>query len=364
MWVQLVVIFLATIIYILYRLRPDYNSNMSRKWYIITVCMVLVLQSGLRSYSVGEDTYTYFVQFEHTKKMLWSEIFQGFTNVYLVGEGKDPGYPLFVKIFQIISNNYSVYLLFVASIFFCAFGTFIYKNSYKTKDILIIVILYQALFYEFFSITGTRQVIAVAFTLFGFHYIKERKFFKFMLLMLPAVTIHLSSLIFVPFYFVANIKSPRLCIIGALGAFPLLVQFANDMATILVSALGSNIYLAYVQSSFQTDGARGFALFFILFVILTLLFYRGIKRDVPESYFSFNALSLALIFTPLTWVDPSFMRVVQYFSIFMLLVLPYLLNHSSKNYLVRLILYLLCMLFLITYIIIGEEEYEFVWQTF
>ena len=363
MFVQLSVIFLVLIIYLLYRIRPDYNSSKVRKEYVIIVSVLLILQSGLRSYSTGDDTISYFMQFEQIKYVLWSDIFQGFSDVYIDGSGKDPGYPLFVKITQIIFSQYTLYLLFVALIFFAAFGDFIYRNTSKIKDILIIVILYQALFYDFFSITGTRQAIAVAFTLLGFQYIKDRKLLKFILLMLPAVTIHFSSLVFIPFYFIGNVKLPRLNLVVSLVAFPILVIYAHSIALTLVSSLDLNVYLAYVQNDFKTGGARGFSLFFILFVISSLLFYREIREHVPNSGFSYNALSLALIFAPLTWVDPSFMRVVQYFSIFMLLLLPSLLNYSSKSYIIRLILYILCIIFLLVYIIIADEEYKFVWQT-
>ena len=181
--------------------------------------------------------------------------------------------------------------------------------------------------------------------------------------MLPAVTIHFSSLVFIPFYFIGNVKLPRLNLVVSLVAFPILVIYAHSIALTLVSSLDLNVYLAYVQNDFKTGGARGFSLFFILFVISSLLFYREIREHVPNSGFSYNALSLALIFAPLTWVDPSFMRVVQYFSIFMLLLLPSLLNYSSKSYIIRLILYILCIIFLLVYIIIADEEYKFVWQT-
>jgi transmembrane protein EpsG len=42
--------------------------------------------------------------------------------------------------------------------------------------------------------------------------------------------------------------------------------------------------------------------------------------------YAFNAFALALLFIPLTWVNPSAMRVVQYFSIFMLLLVPEIIH--------------------------------------
>ena len=363
MWVQLIVISLATIIYLYYRIYSECESRRVRKEYVVIVSILLILQSGLRNYSVGEDTYSYLMQFIYTDTQSWSSVFRGFVDVYIDGEGKDPGYPFFVKVCQLVLREYSAYLLLVAFIFFTSFGHFVYRNTRQMRDVLIIVVLYQALFYDFFSITGIRQVLAVSFTLWGFQYIKERKLLKFMLLMLPAISLHLSSLVFVPFYFIGNIKSSRMFLVCSLVLFPILVLWSKHIVEFIVSPLASTGYASYSQFDFETDGALGFALFFVMFILLSLLFYRGVRYHVTDSHFIYNALSVALVFTPLTWVDPSFMRLVQYFSIFMLLMLPSLIDFSSRSAIVRIILYLICMFFLVVYIVIGDREYKFVWQT-
>src|SRR5690606_22288512 len=123
---------------------------------------LLILQSGLRHVAVGADTYQYSLIFERVKSLSWAEIFSSVTAYYDFGEGKDPGYLVFQKIFQYISDDYQVYLIFVAILFFSALGYFIYKNTRRVSDALFAFVLYSTLFYAMFSITGIRQTLATA----------------------------------------------------------------------------------------------------------------------------------------------------------------------------------------------------------
>ncbi len=100
------------------------NNNLVRKKYIRIICFILILQSGLRNVAIGEDTYTYFLGFEDVKTMSWQSIIDAFKNLINYGDGKDPGYFVFQKIFQIFSLNFQVYLFFLAVLFFSAFGIF------------------------------------------------------------------------------------------------------------------------------------------------------------------------------------------------------------------------------------------------
>ena len=63
--------------------------------------------------------------------------------------------------------------------------------------------------------------------------------------------------------------------------------------------------------------------FLILILLCGILVYLS-KRKFPLliSDYVVVAIALAIIFTPLVWVDPSLMRVVQYYTIFMLIALP------------------------------------------
>ena len=139
----------------------------------------------------------------------WPELWDNFRNVYVLGEGKDAGYPLIEKVFQLISGDYRVFLFFIAIIFFTALGYFIYTQTRYIRDVFLAVVIYEVLFYSFFSITGLRQTLATVFTFYGLHFIRQRRLWQYTLLILCAAFIHKSVLLFYPFYFIARLKRPK-----------------------------------------------------------------------------------------------------------------------------------------------------------
>lgn len=338
------------------------DPEIIRKHYITFVCIIFIFQSGLRHLAVGADTYAYYNMFQDVVHIPWTDILQDFVNVYVSGIGKDPGYPLLEKIFQIFFSEYRMFLFFVAILFFTAFGQFIYKNTNHLRDAVFAFILYQALFYFFFSITGLRQTIATAFTLWGFEYIKKKKLIPFLFLILFAATIHKSVLIFLPFYFIANIRQTKLIFTTAIILFPVFMIAKRSFAFLLANISSSNAYMMYAESTLKT-GATTFTTLILLIAIFSWLFMGKVLKTYPQSYRFYNAMALAIAFTPLTWVDPGLMRVVQYYSIFMLIFIPTIINSICiKTKSLRTYIYMIIITALILLIIKTTGEYKFLWQ--
>lgn len=113
MEIQLLVLMLAFLGAWYYSLLPaatPIRENRNRKNYIIFICIILILQSALRHVAVGADTYAYYLKFEEIKLTSWQEIWENFRSVYVLGEGKDAGYPLIQKVFQFFSGEYRIFL--------------------------------------------------------------------------------------------------------------------------------------------------------------------------------------------------------------------------------------------------------------
>ncbi len=369
MEIQLLVLMLALLGAWYYSLLPaatPIRENRNRKNYIIFICIILILQSALRHVAVGADTYAYYLKFEEIKLTSWQEIWENFRSVYVLGEGKDAGYPLIQKVFQIIFPDYRFFLFAVASFFFWTLGRFLWFNTSHIRNCLIAICLYQALFYGFFSITGIRQTIATSFTLLGYEYIKKRRFTPFLLLILGGALIHKSVLIFLPFYFIAQIKHVKVFLLGIIVILPIVFISARRFAVILAQLSTSENYMNYAISDYETAGAKMFLVFMIIIVCSTLVLYRDISSFESEKIkLVINACALSLIFTPLTWVDPSLMRVAQYYSIFTLLLLPVIIEsvvrqHNLRN--LRNLVFAVVILLLGMIIIKHNAAYGFLWE--
>jgi hypothetical protein len=340
----------------------DVNDPIIRKRYIVFISVILILQSGLRNIAVGADTYTYFLIFESVKKMSWSDIYTQIVAFYGLGIGKDPGYLAFQKIIQYVIPNYQLFLLIIAILYFSALGNFIYKNTIRFKDTIFAFVLYSALFYSFFSITGHRQTIATAVILYSFELIKKRKLIPFLLIILLASTIHKSALIFLPFYYISPIKYTRFFFWSIASIFPVLMLYRIQVTELLTNT-GGEVYSVYGE--YEGAGTYTFTAMLLLIALASWWRFKPTLRLNPQVQPFYNALLLAILFTPLTWVNPSAMRTVQYFSIFLLLLIPSVIqsfqNQSKKTE--KFIYWILILSLVLLYIKSGwQHEYRFFWQ--
>lgn len=364
MYIQFLIIFLAIIGAWGYSVHSTpLNRDSQRKKYVIFVCILLVLQSALRNVAVGSDTYAYFVSFEDIKTSSWTQIWQNFYDVYVLGDGKDAGYPLLEKMFQTILPDYRLFLFAVAVFFFWAFGRFLYGNTNHIRDVLVGLCVYQVLFYEVYSISGIRQTIAVGFTLIGYEFIRKQKLIPFFTIIIIASLIHKSALLFLPFYYIARLKWSRQMLIGATVALPLIFPWVNRFAALLVQVSASDAYLDYLESDTKASGAHMFCAFMVLIAlasigkIKTLLANRSV-----EMHSIVNAFSLAIIFTPLPWVDPTLMRIVMYYSIFSIVLLPAVINCYAPQRTIRNVIIVVAIIVFCVVIIHRDGSYAFFWE--
>lgn len=359
------IVYLGTIIIILiwgriYLNREARYQQSYKSQYISAVSILLILQSGLRNWAVGADTYQYYNRFEEVKHATWANVQDTVSQYYLFGIGKDPGYDVFQKVIQYVLPHYQLFLIFIAVIFFSALGNFIDKNTSRLSDAVFAYVLYSCLFFSFFSITGQRQTIATAASLYGYELIKKRKLMPFLLLIVMASTIHKSVLIFVPFYFIAPLKKTALYYWSALLLFPVLMAYKMIFLQIIQDLGGYTKYEMY-----EGAGTYTFSLMLLLVAVVALWRMKIVLWQNEAAKPAYNALIFALIFTPLTWVNPSAMRIVQYYSIFMLVLIPAVINSfeiesiKMRNMAYAVSLYLLIGLFINANI---NSEYKFFWQ--
>lgn len=365
MYIQLLVLFLAFLGLVYYHQQKlnGRDDSLVRKRYIAFCCVILILQSGLRNVAIGADTYAYQLAFEVVKEKSWQEVFDNFYQVYVLGEGKDAGYGLFVKLFQVFSDNYRAYLFVVAAIFFISFGRFVYFNTTNLRGVFIVMCVYQVLFYSFFSITGIRQTLATAVIFFAYEFIVKRRLFSFLLLCFAAALIHKSALLFVPFYFLATKKCPVRTLVLVLLSLPVVFVMIRQIAYFLTSSSFSESYAVYANSTNDSGGAQ-MVLLFMLFVAAGVIIFRKRYRQVEAWKLPImNAFAIALFFIPLTWVDPGFMRVAMYYSIFTMFLLGSLVDNFDSSYnnqgdvIAFFTVLLLCVV-----LVKRDADYAFFWE--
>ena len=332
-----------------------FKSDTNKKIYCSIIAFQWILISGLRHIDIGADTDSYLIKFKNIKRISWPEIFSNITDYLFRGkEVKDPGYDLFQKAVQVFSSNYRFLLIVIAIIFTSIMVIWIYKNS---KLPCFSFILYSTLFYSFFSVTGHRQTLATAVIVFwGYKYIKERKLIKFLIVSFIAFLLHKSSLVVIPFYFIANIPITLPYVIIAL----IVVAVVAISGKNLYGVVGGFLGFSEEQIEYDVGGAETYALILTLVSIIILLFYHYYKNNTDKARHIFNITLLTLMTSLLVFQNQSFMRIQQYYSLFLMISFPEVILSFNKKE--RALAYGFTITVLIVYLMYNNPQYYFFWQ--
>lgn len=353
------------------RVMPE-ETNRNRKALFVLETLIWIVLSGLRRWDIGEDTSTYAYMFEREMTLPWSSVWDEFTKKYILQLPGvvDPGYKVFEKITHFITKDYQCFLVIVAVIFFASLALFLYRNSYFP---VLSYTLFSSMFYSFYALTGIRQTIATAIVVFlGTEAIKKRQLVRFVILTSIAATIHLSALCFFPFYWLSRIRIKK----RTIGIYWILIVLSYIFKNNLFSALQFLIgYDQYSVFQAKTSPYTFLGLLLLMSVFVTL-FYKQITKkisyglDIRKSSaiveenesgrMAVNALFISGIFSSLVLINPSCMRVVNYYSLFLMILLPGcvgVFNCRSK----RLYVYV-CMIVLTLLLLRNQPVYYFFWQ--
>lgn len=364
--VNLVLMMLWAILLLVPRrqLRSAVQKKRNRIVFITLCCVQWVLISGLRADSVGADTENYLKLFDEHISMSWSELWRNVKLYYAGNEAVadyEIGYVVFEKLLSLVTTSHLVYKLLIATIFMVPFGIYVYKNS---EDPFLSFLVYDALMYNMFSLTGYRQVVSVAIAiLLGYEFVKKRKFIPFLLLVLIASLFHKSTLIFLVFYFLANKKITTQYLLGTLAVVVVLIFARNSVFN----------YVKYLVGYEQYSGEYGFAqqAFLLLVVALTVaaFFFRrqilGYAQREGVTYVEhyYNAFVLTWYMIPFAMVSPTSMRLVYDFGFISFLLLIPVFAKSFRKSNDRAVVYLTLTAVLSFFIFTKTPEYLFFWQS-
>lgn len=328
-------------------------SEGKKKAFCAIACIQWVMVSGFRSAYVGADTMNYRRLFYLVENTSWNKIFNNILFYIRGGEIIDPGYALFVKLFQVFSTNYQVYLIFIALVFMVPMAIWIYKNSSMP---CLSFVIFSTLFYSFYAVTGIRQTVATAFVVFiGYELIKKKKTISFLIVVFISFFIHKSCVCFLPFLFFAHKKITWRYV----GIFTVI--------TSAFLALGKALYgpfaelIGYDVEKESLEDTSSYVIVVCLIMLASFIFMKYIKNNVDEDKFRaiYNAALFATAFTLLTIRNQAFMRVQQYYTLFLMLLVPELVKAFNKR--VQPIVYISGVGVLILKLVLNNPFYEFFW---
>jgi transmembrane protein EpsG len=341
----------------------DDQNGVKRKWYVIIMVILFVLESSLRSVWVGPDTIYYYQFFENTKDTSWQELWQLFKLTYIEGKGKDPGFYVYMKIIQLFSSNFNVFLFVSALIFFVPLGVIWYRYSTSILQLIFAFTLYIALF-NIVALSGIRQQIATGFSFMALLQLGRDRYLKSVILIAVGALVHVSVLFFLSvvvlkLFFMEYIKKIHLF---SFMTIPFIFVSAGPIMLFFASFLANEYYSGYGSS--ESTGAA--SLYVCLMELLSLFCYIAIKkvdilRDKTVALL-YPMLPLLTMAVPLISVNGAMIRIGQYFTFYLMLLVPQAIDCIAKDSDRRIIYW--CMIAALFFLSVqsGGFTYHFFWQ--
>ena len=358
MIVQLVLNFLILLCYFV-STNIEKNKRKSRRLFVFSACIILIVHAGLRSLETGADTEHYFSIFTRIQGSSWAEIFGS-----VVEDRSLLFYPM-TKLFQLFSNNFQLYLFLIATIFYTSFFRMLYLNVSRTRDIFMAILIFQILFL-YLPFSSFKQAVAMSIVFVAFEMYKGKRYLMTALFVIFAATFHPSAILFTLVFFIAPFKKPRLLMLLTLMGSILLFTYGRDFVEIMsLAAGGDNDYymMQYVDNKTRFAGAYSFMALMLIVTIADGFMYKKILALNPQNIYYINFASLALLLTPLAWVNPTLIRLLGYFSIYMVVLIPLIVNTVKPKELSNVVYFTSCLFFLVYTIFIKYEDYSFFWET-
>lgn len=226
-WLVVAVLLLALL------LRGDVKGNQK---YIILACLLLFCVYGLRdAYSIGNDSASSYLHgFQRMETTDWDELPKIKDGAY------NTGFSHLMKLIYVCSNgDYQVFIIVVSAFVMLVFAHFIRKYSPSPVQSIL---YYFGLMYYTFMFNALKQSIAMAFVLLAFDAIMDRKLLKFLVMVLLGAWFHFPALVFLPAYWIANMKIGRSYLI-TLGLVLLLTYlFRDQLLELMLEAYDTEIH--------------------------------------------------------------------------------------------------------------------------
>ncbi len=211
--------------------------------YILAFIPLWILIS-FRDKSVGIDSYgTYYRIFRFLQYGEYA------THKNIVNA--EMGYVILNKLCLIFNSSYRTILIITATITWFLYYKFIIENS--NNSVVSIAVLFASFSY-FHAFNGIRQFMAMAIALQGMKYIYERKFLRFLVIVVLAMTFHKSAILLLALYFLYGVRVRVWWVITSVLGSVVVMRMGRG---ILAKVLGNSNYGKIFQS--RAAYSSGFA---------------------------------------------------------------------------------------------------------
>lgn len=304
---------------------PNISKYESQKRTYMILCFLLVIFFvGLRSvYSGSMDTLMYSRMFDVATRTPSFIRFLSIREISLKNYWyKEGNFYLLVWLISRFTDNVQIFLVIITAIINGCVFKFISEHS---EDFMLSCIIYTCFGSMTFSMNGMRQALAMSVCLLAYGFAVKKKFIPFLLLVLFAMTFHISAFIFLIVYPLSNFSKFHVALL--LIASGLFTAFSSKLA-VLYDNLTDNDYA--LGESVEGGGFVTVAIYLIV-VTLALMFRNNFESESRVQ--SLVALCFVGFFIYISRYTSTqiFERISYYFYYFVILLIPKLSRLFKKK---------------------------------
>ena len=221
----------------------------------------------------------------------------------------------------------TAFLLVVAALIYIPLFTFLNKNS---ENPLLSVLAYIAFGFFSYSIGLFRQMIAVSICLCGVPFIKQKRLVKYCLCCVLACLFHSTALIMIPFYWISRLDLKRnriLYLVSVLLIEVFCIIFGRKIVDFFLYLVPK--YSGYIGSKYDVQGGTYLNIIYLNVLLILGLFV--VEPKEQEGSICVQAIMVAGILQSCSYALGVMGRIVCYYSVYSIILLPLIANHIIKE---------------------------------
>lgn len=277
------ILFLETILALIFFVRPSSSKSRVKsiakyreKVYLLLAFGILFFFHAFRDPYSLVDIPEYANAYKESFRYTWGNVLSD----HFVSLKCEIGFRFIIKGISSIFSSYQ--MLFVLTSIFLIFSFYQATKRYSVYFFISVLVFTVNSYAE--SLFMLRSFLAIGVLLFSFPYIIERKIVPVMLLNILAMNIHISSVIFLPVYFIYGIKNSKLIWILLIIVGGILMFNFYDIVSYIVERYlpGYTYYFVYLDNyegaSWKMPALLGSLLLMRVVVLKKNFFDMGITR--------------------------------------------------------------------------------------
>lgn len=285
-----------------------------KKIFLILSCTELIILAGLRGHDIGADTTVYLSALVNYRNMPHDSILLA----KLVYPYKfEWGYFFLTKLCAWVGVSETLFLFLIAILSYVPIFKYIYKES---NSPFLSILIYFSFGYFSYSLGIFRQMIAINIMLCGVKYIFQKNLLRYLVCLFFAMSFHFTAIVMLPLYWIYKIDLRKYTCIIFLLEFILFLYGRVLIMDILKIFTG---YSSYISSKYDFVGGSYKNIILLNLILIGNLFILKNKSVLKEKDRMILAQLVCAIFLQIIGYHMGiFGRIVIYYSIFLLSIIP------------------------------------------